>query len=346
MAKIFLPEFLPSEQQELNLAYCSEYVLTPPESYDADVTVIRKSASLSRKSTERTISSPLVSVKPRFNSTDLEQRLLARINQVRSESIHVYEAGLYKICKVYNLDICGDEMDLELLDNMHHIYQLKQMELDLSEEDCAALHLNIEDVIDWKPKALTQYKLYVEITRLVSALCIKWGVARYEDYSYRYSARVCNVKMLDMSHLNADVFTVEALWLAVVCKFSPLSEMVDFTVKQYAKLVRLTMNRVVKAIVSLNFEADFQATPSIQGYYAAKYPKIAATQHWQPDCIALPTEHHQLSQPEGVIASCFKSKYQKVNQQLKRLLEDFELCYRSFERALISCLLVVKELPL
>jgi hypothetical protein len=324
------------------LAYYTEEA--EPEFYDADVTVLKKTTILSR--TESTTSSPLVSVKPRFNSSDLKQRLLSRINQVSSESIHVYEAGLYKICKVYNLDLSGNEMKLEHLGSMHHIYQLKQMEPDLSEEDTATLSLNIEDVIDKKPSALTQYRLYAEITRLVSALCIKWGVARFEDYRYRYSAKVCNVKILDLSHLNADVFTVEALWLAVVCRFSPLSEMVDATVKQYAKLVRLTMDRVVNAIVSLNLEADFYATPSIQGYYAARFPRIAATQHWHPDYIALPTEHHQLSQPEGFMASCFKDKYQKVNLQLKRLLQDFELSYRCFERALISCLLVAKELPL
>jgi hypothetical protein len=80
------------------------------------------------------------------------------------------------------------------------------------------------------PKALTGYKLFREIAALVSALSIKWEVAKFENFGYRCSPRVSNVKLICLSTLNEDLYTVEGLWLAVAIKYRPLSEVVDDSV--------------------------------------------------------------------------------------------------------------------
>jgi hypothetical protein len=211
----------------------------------------------------------------------------------------------------------------------------------LTLEEVGILNMNIERVLECDSRSLMEYKLYVEVTALASALSIRWGVAQFENYRYRYSSRVSNVKMLSLQNLNEDVYTVEGLWLSVAIKYSPLKESVDDNVLQYAQLLRTTMDDVVRALLHLNVEADFVTTPSIEGYLAAKYPGVTAHKNWEPDFLAVPGSYHDLSQPEGFIANCFKSDHQKINQQLKRLFEDLDMCYRSFERALISCLLVV-----
>mmetsp|Transcript_22476 Transcript_22476/g.40511 ORF Transcript_22476/g.40511 Transcript_22476/m.40511 type:complete len:373 (-) Transcript_22476:57-1175(-) len=361
MSRKIVPENS-TDQDELNFARYSEPVMNSPtglDSFDIDTTKINK-IKKKRKTAGPTLSIDIdkigkrrsvikvepalqFDIKPRFNSDDLQLILSNRFNQVRSEPIEVLEAQLYKIGKTYNLDFGGADLPIDVLDSMHHIYQLKKMEGQLTGEEIDLLNQNIEDVLDKYPRALMEYKIYSEIVELVSALSIRWRVAHYENYSYRYSSRVSNVKLLSLQNLNEDVYTVEGLWLSVALKYYPLNEVIDDNVIQYAHLLKNTMNEVVQAFVHLNAEADFRHFPTIEGFFAAKFPKLAAARHWEPDYLAKPIDHHELSQPEGFMANCFKTKHQKINQQLKRLIEDLDICYRSFERALISCLLVAKE---
>jgi hypothetical protein len=282
-------------------------------------------------------------INPRFCSDDLQHQLSDRFNYAMQEPTELLDAALYRITKVFNIDLQGGELPITLLDSIHHIFQLKRCEDQLTCEEVNSLNRNIEKVLERNARSLMEYKLYVEVTALVSALSIRWGVAQFENYRYRYSPRVSDVKMLSLQNLNEDVYTVEGLWLSVAIKYSPLKENVDDNVLQYAYLVRCTMDDVVRALVHMNAEADFVTTPSLEGYFAAKYPGVTAHKNWEPDFRAVPGSYHDLSQPEGFIASCFKTEHQKINQQLKRLFEDLDMCYRSFERALISCLLVVDE---
>jgi hypothetical protein len=70
---------------------------------------------------------------------------------------------------------------------------------------------------------------------------------------------------------------------------------------------------------------------------------LAAKLNWEPNFLAKTPEYHELSQPEGFLANCWRSKQQAKNQQLKRLIADVDICYRSFERSLFRCLLKTRE---
>lgn len=346
MSNVVLPASENStDQDDINIIRHTERELYPRtafESFEIDTTSIIKINSNQKPDCDFSDAESL-EIKPRFNWEELSKLLLSRFDQVKKQRIEVLEASLYNIGMTYNLDFLGADLPITVLDTMHHIYQLKRIEPELDIEEIQLLNHSIEEVLERYPLALVEYKLYSKICELVSALSIRWGVAVFENYSYRYTSRVSNVKLLDLEVLNSDIYTVECLWLAIALRYSPIDEIIDDNVIQYAQLLRSSMDEVVRIIVHLNNEADFIKVPSLEGYFAAKFPILAERMKWQPNYLVRSAPYHELSQPEGFFANCFKPKFQSINLQLKRRIEDLDICYRSFERALISCVLLAKN---
>jgi hypothetical protein len=339
--------------EEVNLSYTEPIMNTPTgsDSHDMEIpgykgpnlrsfTYIVDSEDLRPSEVVRLDKSRLLDIKPRFSSEIMRLQLLERFREAKQAPAKVFEIALYQISKIYNMDLQGGGLSIAYLDFIHHIYQLKQDEGVLPTEELEVLNQNLETNLEMSPKALTGYKLFREITTLVSALSIKWKVAKFENFGYRCSPRVANVKLLCLSTLNEDLYTIEGLWLAVAIKYSPLSEIIDDNVLQFAHFLRQATDKLMSALVFLNSEADFLKTPSLEGYYAANDPELAALMNWEPDFLASAIEHHCLELPRGVFASCFKDKYYTINKQLKGLIEDFDVSYRNFEQSLIRCLLV------
>jgi hypothetical protein len=283
-------------------------------------------------------------IRPRFLSDGLELEFAGRLELTKAEPIQVSEAALYRITKHYQSHFEGAELTIEHLASIHHIYKLQQIEHELSPEEVSIFNQNLQEVLCRDPNIQLEHKLFLDIAALVSSLSVKWGIVKFERYSYRYTSRVANVKLLDMSILNEDVYTVEALWLAVMITHAPLKDIVDHDVIQYGKVLRRAMDDVIRAIVQLNSEANYERTPSLEAVYAVKYPKIAAVQNWEADATAQePTEYHTLSQAKGVMAKCFGGRHQRVNKQLRTMIANFDHCYRIFERELITFFLMVDE---
>jgi hypothetical protein len=283
-------------------------------------------------------------IKPRFVSGNLLLAFISRIELAKTEPIQVYEAALYKIAKDYQNHFEGADLTIEHLVYIHHIHKLKLMETTLTQEQISTLNYKLDSLLTTYPTIKLEHKLYSDITALVSALSVKWGVVKLERFSYRHSAKVANVKVLEMPRLNEDVYTIEALWLAVLVNHPPLNATVDHDVLQYAKVLRRAMDNVIRAVVHLNSEADFEGTPSLEAYFATKFPKIAALKHWEAEGVgAAPPSYHQMSQSGGFLAKCLKSRHLKQNQQLKTLIEELDFSYRCFERELISFFLLADE---
>jgi hypothetical protein len=333
----------------------AHHSITLSESIDYDVSEVLKDVIYPSASTQKEtypysyINYPpddpyqQTGIRPQLIRDGLELEFAGRMEVTRAEPIQVSEVALYRITKDYRSHFEGAELTIGHLASIHHIYKLQQMEPELAPDEISTFNLNLHQVLSRDPNIQLEHKLYFDIAALVSSLSVKWGIVKFKRFSYRYASRVADVKLLDMSKLNEDVYTVETLWLAVMLSYSPLNHIVDRNVIQYGEVLRRAMDDVIGAIVQLNSEADFERTPSLEPLYAAKYPKIAELHNWEADPTAdEPTKYHTLSQAEGVIAKCFCGRHQKVNNQLKSIIAIFDKSYRTFERELIAFFLMVE----
>lgn len=132
---------------------------------------------------------------------------------------------------------------------------------------------------------------------------------------------------------------METLWLSEMVKNSPLKEILDESVKQYAILLQNQTLKTLRMLLRMNQNCDFQACPSIDGIVAAKRVSMIDKYGIWPDFDAKPVNYQKLRQPTGLIARCFKDPTQYRAKLLEESLAELELVYRTFEQNLIGSFL-------
>lgn len=226
------------------------------------------------------------------------------------------------------------------MDHIHHIYQLKQQEDKLNEEELLQLNQNLETVLMDHPTAWAEYSMFKDSLELLSCLLVKWNIVSLDDYAYRLTGRGVNVKMLDLLTMNSNFMTVETLWFTIISQTLPLKDFLDESIKQYSSILQTQTLKTIKFLLRMN-QCDFAQVPSIEGLIASRKKFLVDKKNMQPDFNAESIEYQRLRQPTGFLAKCFKTSTQQKAVALKDLLSGMELAYRSFERALIGNLLVI-----
>jgi hypothetical protein len=245
------------------------------------------------------------------------------------------------LCKKFSQLLSGKDFDFTCVDDIHHIFQLKSHLSYLSDSEVTRLDLNIEYVLNYNPTAWIEYNLFAEALALLSALLIKWKMISKYNYSYRTSGRAINARILDITEMNKNILTMETLWLSVIVKNSPLKEILDESVRQYAIILQNQTLKTLRILLRMNQSCDFEACPTIDRIVAAKRVKIADKYGIWPDFEAMPVQYQRLRQPTGLFARCFKDSTQYRAQILKESLAELELVYRTFEQNLIGNFLYV-----
>jgi hypothetical protein len=136
--------------------------------------------------------------------------------------------------------------------------------------------------------------------------------------------------MIDLAEMNSNFVTLDTLWLCLKVIDKPLISIVNESVVQYSHILKKAFFDLLVFLVHFN-RPDFDAVPSIEGYVAARSKKlvhmglIGNPEAPKPTYISLkPTVKNYLT--------CFRKS---PLPKLKSLLNEFEMAYKGFEKALI-----------
>lgn len=229
-------------------------------------------------------------------------------------------------------------MSFSSLEVIHHIYQLKKEESELSVKEKEKLDRNLEIVIMKYPTAWREYTIFKEAIEILACLMIKWNMVSIHDYTYRLIGRATNVVILDLKTLNENFFTVEGFWLTILANNEMLEGCLDNSVHQLGYILQTQTLKTISILLRMN-NCDFEKVSSIEGYLAATKYKRLKKYNMIPDYSATPVPYQELSFSISHIFKCFRFKNDLKLSLLQESLSELELAYRSFEKALIESLL-------
>jgi hypothetical protein len=281
-----------------------------------------------------------VDLRPKF----LEKEVVASLERFEDEvadiPIEFYEARLYELTAQYVLQLDVATISLKIIDEMHHIIRLKSMELAMDTSEVDTLNRNLEKLLNRRPQALIEYRFLVSMIELIEALTIKWSIFRLDNYNYRLRGRALNVTILDIEKTNERVFSMDTIFLSRVLREQPFSQFVDELTHQYGIVLHQELVKLINFMLRLN-NADFEEVPSISGYLAYINPELYRKKFVVPDPYATEPVYQDFKLPKGFINRCFGSKTELKALKLFKMVKDFELVYRTFEKALVTLVLTI-----
>jgi len=278
-------------------------------------------------------------IKPKFKERDIVKQFGRTLRSLAETPIEYFEAQLYDLTKLHQVQLLGRPVGLDAIDRIHHIVKLKEAEIDLTPERQIALNRNLERVINDYPAALEEYKLVVELVNVLSGLVIKWDILLPDNYQYRIRGRTMVIRILDLEEISKSVFSIDTLWLATMIHVRPFSRMLEEGVRQYARVLVDELFKILNQMLDLN-PIDLKRPNNVAGYLAARVPSLRLQKHMQPDYVVEQVRYQKLSLPTGFFRRCAKEKSSAGVERLKRRLVDFEMLYRAFEIEVVRSLLL------
>lgn len=280
-----------------------------------------------------------VQLKPRFRERDIIKQFNKTLRNIAETPIEYYEAQLYDLTRLHQIQLFGRSVGLEAIDRIHHIVKLKEVETGLETDKQFLLNNALERLINDYPAALEEYKLVVELVNILSGLAIKWDVLVPENYQYRIRGRTMVIRILDLSEMSKCVFSVDTLWLATMTQIRPFSRILEEAVKQYAVVLVDELYKILNHMLSLN-HIDQKRPNNVAGFLAARVPQLRTMKHMQPDYVTEKVTYQRLSLPAGLFRRCAKERSSVGVEKLRKKLVDFEMLYRAFEIEVVRSLLL------
>lgn len=278
-------------------------------------------------------------IKPKFRERDIVKQFGRTLRSLAETPIEYFEAQLYDLTKLHQVQLLGRPVGLEAIDRIHHIVKLKEVEMNLTPDRQVALNRNLERVIDDYPAALEEYKLVVELVNVLSGLVVKWDILLPDNYQYRIRGRTMVIRILDLGEISKTVFSIDTLWLATMIHVRPFSRMLEEGVRQYARVLVDELAKILNEMLALN-PIDLKRPNNVAGYLAARVPSLRLLKHMQPDYVVERVRYQKLSLPTGLFQRCSKEKSSVSVERLKKRLIDFEMLYRAFEIEVVRSLLL------
>jgi hypothetical protein len=160
---------------------------------------------------------------------------------------------------------------------------------------------------------------------------VNWRVFRGKDFMHRFYPACEKIVKVDMNKISTEIVSIEVLWFAV-CIDSPAIAAVipEETATKAGEIVELA-NGLLKTLVSINNDANFQRYPSIAGYLTSLNSDLEAYGHTPDQEIsgAKPPTYAKLT------VSITESETMKI----KKVIQDirhFYPKYIEFEQDLIA----------
>jgi len=273
----------------------------------------------------------------RFSKDQLTDMLKSHISSASLIPIEKYEIDLFEISKEFHSTLRSKPITTSCVEKLHHLHKLvnnKKIVVDIPGEQ---LSYSIIDIIRSRPLLLSQYNILIAMLDIWNGLLVKWNIGKINNYEYRYSGRGLNVRMLDLTELNKNFFSIDIIWLSTQIFDSPLNGLADPQMIECGKILNNQLEVAMATFLDLNpriVDPDFKIRNAV-AFYSESYRKWTNEECPEPNLSNY--KHKELKIYSG-FSKCFWSNDQKI-EGAKKKLEDLEMAYRVFEKRLIARIL-------
>lgn len=273
----------------------------------------------------------------RFSSQYLRTLLRMNFDKYRLIPIEKFEIDLFELSKKFNKELFGKTIDIESVAKIHHILKAANKEVNLLDVSEKKITLAIKNLLKSKPFMLCQYQTFCSMITIFDGLLVKWNIAIFKNYDYRYSGRALNVRMLDLGDISSSFLNINILWISTQLFEPPLNSISNSKLLELARILHDQIKKTIRIFLFLNPKQidEFYDIEKSIAFKSEKFWKWSGDQC--PEENITNFKHVELKMLTG-LARCFGSNDQRVEFAYKAL-EDLEVIYRSFEKTLIGSIL-------
>lgn len=273
----------------------------------------------------------------RFSSEYLKSVLRANFDKYNQIPIEKFEIDLFELSKKFNTELYGKNIDIGCVAKIHHILKAANKEVNLLDIPERKITQAVRNLLKASPFMLGQYQTLVSMMKILDGLLVKWKIAIFKNYDYRYSGRALNVRMLDLSDINSSFINVNILWISTQLFEPPLNSISNSKLLELARILHDQVKKTIRIFLYLNpKQIDEQ-------YNIEKSVAFQSEKFWRWSGDQCPEENitnfkHVELKMLSFFAKCFGNNDPRVEVAYKALL-DLETVYRSFEKTLIGSIL-------
>lgn len=258
----------------------------------------------------------------------LYSQLEGFINDTLGIPIEVLESSLFELAQEYFKQGDLHKPILSTFATMHPIEKLIERD-DVNAEKWGLL---LEQYLEYNPNAFREMKFFKKFIQFVNDLCILWDISNIYNYRSRFDGRLEFAEFLNLDGLFTGFITTEVIWLSMVSNSYPMNEVFDENLKRLALLLQNQLNDLFDVFINTN-KPHISKCESIQPWLSYKNQRLAKEYSFSPPEKCRKPDYQQLNH------SWTNAVLRRKTYKLRRELENFEYCFRSFEANLIQSII-------
>lgn len=264
------------EHDQPNVKYGD--IMTPDEYNERTLTAYTAKASASISRNDKSSTANQYSSKDSNQSRGELNKNLAFLADYKT--LEEIESDLYDLTRDYIRVMGSPKIRLDSIRHLHHLMQLQETIDELSGGERHVLQNDIETLLAEYPWVSNEYRWYIKAVGLINILAVKWGLISSHRYAYRSTAALPTngIELGEHARRQTMVFTIDTLWLAVMCTMLPLCQRIDEASQAFSGFVIARFIGLVRYLISLNYSSDFVMYKSIKGFCGLRDSEINFTQ--------------------------------------------------------------------
>lgn len=255
----------------------------------------------------------------------LRNQLEDIINETLYFPIEMLENTLYELTQEYFKEGNWRKPILSTFATMYPIQKLIEKD-DINSDKWSIL---LEKYIDFNPNAFLEMKFFKKFIQFINDLCIIWDITNIYNYRSRFNPLLEMADFLDLDGFFSNIISNEVIWLSIISNSYPMSEVLDDNIKRLALLLQNQINDLFDKFINAN-KPHISKCENIQPWLSYKNPKLVTEFSFLPPNKDLKPDYQHLKY------SWTNAVLRKKIYNLRKELESFEYCYRTFESAFIQ----------
>lgn len=255
----------------------------------------------------------------------LRNQLEDIINETLSLPIEILENSLYELTQEYFKENNWRKSILSTFTTMYPIQKLIEKD-DINSDKWSIL---LEKYIDFNPNAFLEMKFFKKFIQFINDLCIIWDITNIYNYRSRFNPILEMVDFIDLDGFFTGIISNEVIWLSVICNSYPLNEVFDENLKRLALLLQNQINDLFDLFINAN-KPHIGKCESIQPWLSYKNQTLVKEFSFSPPNKSLKPDYQHLKY------SWTNAVLRKKIYKMRKELESFEYCYRTFESIFIQ----------
>ena len=259
---------------------------------------------------------------------ELREQLENIINDSLSLPIEYLESTLYDLAYEYYRERNWPKPVICTFVSMHPILKLISEE-SLNSDKWANI---LDEYITYNPNAFKEMKFFKKFLQFINDLSISWDLCSIYNYRQRFSKELEYAMFIDINELFTGYFSAEVIWISIISNSYPLNEIFDQELKQLALLLQSQFDELFRLLIESN-KPNIYKCDTIQPWLSSQNPQL-----FKEFCF-LPPDNKRKPDYQKLRVGFGNSILRRKTHRLKKNLESFEFCYRTFESSLIKTVL-------